>query len=105
MALWAHYADMIDKLEHMDKGEMEGQFPAHQVSMFECPKLLGSIQYLTTLVIGWNKFSQWLETYLLTCLGDMHPYTHCIPSIHLRMQCGQVSGIAARRYVSMLGKT
>jgi len=24
MALQAHYADMIDKLEHMDKGEMEG---------------------------------------------------------------------------------
>ena len=24
MALRAHYADMIDKLEHMDKGEMEG---------------------------------------------------------------------------------
>jgi len=24
MALWAHYADMIDKLGHMDKGEMEG---------------------------------------------------------------------------------
>ena len=24
MALQAHYANMIDKLEHMDKGEMEG---------------------------------------------------------------------------------
>jgi len=34
------------------------QFPAHQVSTFECPKLLGSFRYLATSVMGWNKFSQ-----------------------------------------------
>jgi len=79
--------------------------PAHQVRTFEWPKLLSSFRYLATSVMGWNNFSQWLETYLLTCLGDTHPYTCCIPSIHFRMQCGRVSGIAARGYVSMLRKT
>jgi len=54
--------------------------------------------------MGWNKFSQWFEMYLLTYLGDMHPDTCCTPSIHLT-QCGRVAGtIPVRGYVSMLGK-
>jgi len=54
--------------------------------------------------MGWNTFSQWFEMYLLIYLGNMHPDTHCTPSIHLGTWCGQVAGIAVRGYVSMLRK-
>ena len=65
------------------------QFPAHQeitlvrLSGQKHWRLLGGFRYLAALVMGWNKFSQWLET----CLLMLIPYTRCIPSVHLGMRC------------------